>query len=263
MRAVARWLLLAAIFCAGPLAHAGRSCETRPPLAANVQRSMVLAQAVARRLDESSAQVVMLARAGQDLRRYGQRYSHMGIAYRETVEGRSVWRVVHKLNACGSAYASVYRQGLGQFFMDDPFEYEAAIVALAPALQAKLLPIVADNRRVSRLHTDAYSVVAYPWAQTYQQSNQWAIETLANAAEPTATTRAAAQDWLRLHDYRPATLHLDAFTRLGARITATNVAFDDHPNAKRFSGRIETVTVDSVFAWLQRTGMGSAPLVVR
>ena len=264
MRAGARRLLLAAaLSCASPLAHAGRSCEARAPLAANLQRSMVLAQGVARRLDESSAQVVMLARVGQDLRRYGQRYSHMGIAYRETVEGRTAWRVVHKLNGCGSAYASVYRQGLGEFFMDDPFEYEAAIVALAPELQAKLLPILRDNYRVSSLHTGAYSVVAYPWAQTYQQSNQWAIETMAMAAEPAATSRAAAQAWLRRHDYRPATLHLDAFTRLGARMTAANVAFDDHPNEKRFSGRIETVTVDSVFAWLQRTGMGSAPLVVR
>jgi hypothetical protein len=39
-------------------------------------------------------------------------------------------------------------------------------------------------------------------------------------------------------------------------MTAANVAFDDHPNDKRFSGRIETVTVDSVFAWLQRSGHG-------
>jgi hypothetical protein len=52
-------------------------------------------------------------------------------------------------------------------------------------------------------------------------------------------------------------------TRLGARLTAANVAFDDHPNAKRFSDRIETVTVDSVFVWLERSGLGSAPLVIR
>jgi hypothetical protein len=167
-----------------PLAHAGRSCEARAPLAANVQRSMLLAEAVAKRLDESSARVVMIARAGQDLRRYGLRYSHMGIAYRDTVEGRPAWRVVHKLNGCGSAHASVYRQGLGEFFLDDPFEYEAAIVALAPQLQAKLLPILGDNRRVSSLHDAAYSVVAYPWAQTYQQSNQWAIETMAWRRSP-------------------------------------------------------------------------------
>ena len=44
-------------------------------------------------------------------------------------------------------------------------------------------------------------------------------------------------------------------TRLGARISAANVAFDDHPNEKRFADRIETVTVDSVFSWMERSGL--------
>lgn len=35
------------------------------------------------------------------------------------------------------------------------------------------------------------------------------------------------------------------------------IRFDDHPNAKRFSDRIETVTVDSVLDWLARTGQGT------
>jgi hypothetical protein len=52
-------------------------------------------------------------------------------------------------------------------------------------------------------------------------------------------------------------------TRLGARASAANVAFEDHPNEKRFADRIETVTVDSVFEWLQRAGLGSAPVILR
>jgi len=60
-----------------------------------------------------------------------------------------------------------------------------------------------------------------------------------------------------------APLKLGPLTRLGARATAANVAFDDHPSDKRFSDRIETVTVDSVFAWLQRSGLGGAPVAVR
>jgi hypothetical protein len=50
---------------------------------------------------------------------------------------------------------------------------------------------------------------------------------------------------------------------LGARMTMANVAFDDHPASLRFTGRIRTVTVDSVFAWLQRSGLGVGELVVR
>lgn len=50
------------------------------------------------------------------------------------------------------------------------------------------------------------------------------------------------------------------------RLTAANVAFDDHPNDKRFSVRIETVTVDSVFAWLPRAQLaapGQTPTIVK
>jgi len=126
-----------------------------------------------------------------------------------------------------------------------------------------LLPVLRDNAQAATLHTPAYSMVAYPWSTTYQQSNQWAIETLAGALDPAASTRARAQAWLQLHDYRPTVLHLDAFTRLGARMTKANVAFDDHPNAKRFSDHIETVSVDSVFDWLQRVELASAPVEIR
>jgi len=240
------------------LAHAGRSCEPKLPTATNVQRAMTLAERTAASLNASGAQVVVLGRIGQDLSKYGQRYSHLGFAYRDG----AVWRVAHKLNHCGRAHAAVYRQGLGEFFLDDLHRFEAGVVVLAPAVQARLLPVLQDNARLARLHTPAYSMVAYPWAETYQQSNQWAIETLAMSQEPAATTRERAQAWLKLQGYEPATLRLTAFTRLGARMTAANVAFDDHPNHKRFSDRIETVTVDSVFVWLQRSGLGAAPHVI-
>jgi hypothetical protein len=249
-------LLLAAFATS---AHAGRSCEARAPSATSVQRGMALAERTARALDATQADVVFIARAGQNLSRYGLRYSHMGFAYRDG----SVWRVVHKLNQCGSDQADLYRQGLGEFFNDDPYQYVAAIAVPNAALQAPLLALLKDNTRVAQLHEPQYNLVAYPWAQRYQQSNQWVVETLALSQEPAASSREKAQAWLRFKGYEPTTLKLDAITRLGARITAANVAFDDHPNEKRFSDRIETITVDSVFDWLQRAGLAAAPVVQR
>jgi hypothetical protein len=183
----------------------------------------------------------------------------MGLVYREA----GAWRVVHKLNRCATAEASIYRQGLGEFFLDDMVEYQAGIVVFAPEVQERLLPALADNGQLVRMHTRAYSMVAYPWSVRYQQSNQWLLETLAMTQDPAASTRERAQAWLQLHDYRPATLHLSAFTRLGARITAANIAFDDHPPQQRYSDRIDTVTVDSVFAWLERSGLGAPAYTVR
>jgi len=257
---VARAGVAATLALVAATAHAGRSCENRPPKVDSVQRAMLLAEHTASRLDRSGAQVVALARVGQNLAEYGVRYSHFGLAYRDD-QGR--WRVVHKLNQCGTARSAVYRQGLGEFFLDDLYEYEAAIVIPTPDVQAHLLPVVRDNARLAQLNTPAYSMVAYPWAQTYQQSNQWALETLAMAQDPAAATRERAQAWLKLQGYTPTTLHIGPLKRLGGRMTAANIAFDDHPNEKRFTDRIETVTVDSVFAWLNRSGLGGTVEVIR
>ena len=92
-------------------------------------------------------------------------------------------------------------------------------------------------------------------------SNQWAIETLALAMDPSAQTRSQAQDWLQRARYEPTTLTLRPLTRLGGRVSSANVAFDDHPDSKRFADKIETVTADSVFAWLEREQL-AGPLVV-
>jgi hypothetical protein len=241
----------AALVACAP-AHAGRSCEIKPPSTQAVERGLELARKASEALEGSGAQVVLLARAGQDLGKYGLRYSHMGFAYREA-PGR--WRVVHELNHCGSADSAIYRQGLGEFFLDDPWRYEAAWVVPTPEIQESLLPLLRDDRRATAMHEPHYNVVAYPWSRRYQQSNQWAIETLAAAVEPGVGSRERAQAWLKFKGYEPTALRIGAMTRLGARLTAANVAFDDHPNDKRFSDRIETVTVDSAFRWLRGAGM--------
>lgn len=264
MKAAAlRWLLaLWLVVTAAAPAFAGRPCEAQPMEAAAVEKGMALAVRTARALDDSGAQVLLLARAGQDLGKYGLRWSHLGFVYRDDSRQPAVWRVLHKLNHCGSDSAALYRQGLGEFFMDTPFRYEAAFVVLTPQLQAQLLPLLKDNARVAQLNEPRYNMLAYPWSVMYQQSNQWVTETLALAADG-ASTREQAQAWLQREGYVPTTLTLGPLTRLGARMTAANVSFDDHPNAKRFSDRIETTTVDSMFAWLPRAGLGKPPVTVR
>jgi hypothetical protein len=227
---------------------------------------MALAEATSRALDRTGAQVVVLARAGQDLSRYRLQWSHIGFAYRSGDGAGSHWRVVHKLNHCGTADGAVYRQGLGEFFLDRPHRYEAAYIVLTPEVQAHLLPLLQSNRDVARWHEPRYSMLAYPWALKYQQSNQWLIETLAGALDPIAARgsqpREQAQVWLNSKGYEPHVLRLGALTRLGARVGMAHVAFDDHPNHKRYADRIETVTADSVFEWLTRSGLGEGTLKI-
>lgn len=245
-------------------AHAGRSCDARPLTAQTITQGMALAQRTSDALDvefaRSGARVVVLGRAGQDLSKYRLRYSHLGWAYK-TTEGP--WRVLHKLNQCGAATGALYRQGLGEFFLDDLWRIEAVWAVPVLALQEPLYAVLTDPQRSVRLNTRAYSLVSYPWSTRYQQSNQWALETLSSAAEPSVTNREQAQAWLKFKGYQPSVLRLGALTRLGARVSSANVAFDDHPNDKRYADRIETVTVDSVLDWLPKAGLASAAQSLR
>lgn len=259
MRRALTALALAAAVVAAPAAHAGRPCEPWRPGVHDVVQALDLATRTAKALDATGAKVVVIARAGQDLSRWRLRYSHLGWAVK-TPQG---WRIVHKLNHCGSARADLYRQGLAEFFMDDLHDPVAAFAVPTAAVQAALVPLLTDDFRASQLHEPAYNMVAYPWAQRYQQSNQWALETLALALEPGAGNRARAQAWLRFKGYEPTVLRIPALTRLGARVGSAHIAFDDHPNALRYADHIETVTVDSVFAWLERAQLAGRVQTVR
>lgn len=236
-------------------AHAGRSCEDKPLTPQSLQKGLDLAQRTSQALDaeyaKNGTRVVLLARVGQDLSKYDLHYSHYGWAYR-TTEGP--WRVAHKLNECGTAGGHVYRQGLGEFFLDDLWRYEAGVQVPTPAVQQALWTFLTQPQTVLRLQHEPYSMVSYAWGQRYQQSNQWATETLAAAMEPaTVQRREQAQAWLQFKGYEPGVLVIRALSRLGGRVTAANIAFDDHPNDKRYASRIETVTVESVTQWLQRS----------
>lgn len=261
-------------------ALAGRDCDARPADLESVRRGLALAASTMAALDASASSVVVIARAGQDLSRHGLRWSHIGFAYRidppatgaasasvsaSAASGPALphWRVIHKLNTCGTGMAAVYRQGLAEFFNDDPERYEAALLPLSQEIAGRILPVLLSGPAALALDEPSYSMVAYPWAQRYQQSNQWAIETLAFALDPDAKDRIGAQRWLEAQGYRPTVLKLPTLQRLGARMTRNNVAFDDHPAGQRFAGRIATITADSVMDWLVSRGLGTAPTIVR
>jgi hypothetical protein len=132
-------------------ALAGQNCEARRPTLDSIRRDLALAASVARQLDDMTqrdgTRVVFIGRAGQDLSRYGLRYSHLGIAYRDdaALEGRGAWRVVHKLNECGSSRSTLHRQGLAEFFGDGLYLHEAGVVALKPAIATRIIGQLKDD----------------------------------------------------------------------------------------------------------------------
>lgn len=258
-----RRLILPLLLCLSmpPPAQAGRPCEAAAPEPARVVKAMELAQQVRLALDAAGAEVALIARVGQDLSQYHLRYSHLGLAWRDHPAGR--WLLVHELNHCGSADSALYNEGLGNFFLDDMFAYETQIVLPDAATQASLARLLATPTP-RRLHEARYNMLSYAFSTAYQNSNQWVLETYAAAAAGAGAveTRAEAQAWLKQAGFAPITLALPAPVRLGARMLRANVAFDDHPLARRMAGRIDTVTVEAVTRFILRRDPAARALVL-
>ena len=244
-------LVNAMLFAAITPAEAGRSCEQRAPTAEVLSKSLDLAVKTRSALDATGAEVALVARVGRDLSKYGLRFSHFGVAWRDHPDGR--WSVVHKLNECESSRSAIYAEGLGNFFSDDLFAYEAWVLVPREEIQRRLARTLARDSGVA-FHRPIYSLVSYPFSTKYQNSNAWALELLASALDEgdTVTDGASAQTWLKANGYEPTRFPLGPLTRLGGRVFRANIAFDDHPPSLRWTNRIDTVTVESVFAFALR-----------
>jgi hypothetical protein len=246
-RRIAR-LACALLLAAALPAHAGQVCRDEPLRIDEVRRSLDLAQHTFAALDASGASVAIIARAGQDLGKYGLEYSHMGIVVRDHAAGR--WTVVHELNTCGTADSDLFVEGVGNFFLTDLYRYRAQIHQ--------------GGRTARRLHEPHYNMLSYVYSTRYQNSNQWVLETLAAASAPPGAveTRAEAQSWLKGQGYRVPTVEIPAVTRLGARMFRANVAFDDHPFDRRMAGQIDTVTTDAIVNFVRGRDPQARVLVV-
>lgn len=252
-----RTLLALSLACAmAGAAHAGQHCENKPLSVDEVERSLDLAQRSMQKLDDSGAQVAIIARAGQDLSKYGLRYSHVGLAWRDHPAGR--WVVVQLLNDCGTANSALYNDGLGNFFLSGLFQYKSQLIVPSPEVQERLVQVLA-SRTPMRLHEPKYSMLSYAWSTRYQNSNQWALETLAaaSAAPGKVKTRAEAQKWLGEAGFHPAGIDIGLGSRVGARLFRANVAFDDHPAGPRIRGHFDTVTVDEIEKFVRSYDRGA------
>lgn len=232
-------------------AWAGRPCTEFRPGPETIQKALTLAERTRTALEQSGAEVALIARAGQDLSKYNLRYSHFGIVVKEHSAGR--WIVLHELNHCASQESAIYAEGLGNFFLDDMFAYETLVVVPGAETRQRLVKFLSTDKPLA-LHALPYNMLAYAYSTRYQNSNQWGLEVFAAAVahDGPLSDRRQAQGWLKANGYRPITVHIDSVTRLGARMFRANVAFDDHPFDRRMAGQIDTVTVDSVFRFVEQ-----------
>lgn len=243
--------LLAASLFTTQVALAGRNCAEVAVGAQETQQAFEAAYRLQKLLDTGTQKVVIIARRGQHLDKYGITYSHAAFAVRDA-DGKG-WSVFHDLNLCGGGTSQLYEQGLAEFFADDLVDNEIALAIPEPWPQDRLLELFQSREERMRMHHASYSAVAYPFSTKYQNSNGWLVETYARAAsEELLIDRAAAQKWLQKQQYAPSVLNLGIGTRLGGRLFKANVAFDDHPDELRWNNRITVNTADDVMRFVAR-----------
>lgn len=259
----------ARIFCLAALllalhqgVFAGQTCSDVPPRPESVRMAFSSARALSAALDKAQPQVVLVARVGQDLSKYGLRHSHLGFVLKDPSSEQ--WRVMHLLNACGTADSAIWREGLANFFLDDLFSYESLMIIPSAEAQIQILAKLADPSQYLALFTPHYNMLAYPFATQYENSNQWVLELLTKvySGKIEIDSREKSQQWLKLMGYEPTTLDLGPMARLGGRMFRANVAFDDHPNERRFTDQIDIVTVVSMTRFLKKIDPATTLVVV-
>lgn len=232
-----------------PDALAGQSCGQSDLDPTELMQALELAEQTRQRLIQANASSAIIARVGQDLSGYGLRYSHLGLVYQTSL---GQYQVLHELNECGTARSGLYREGLGNFLLDDVFAFEILLLLPPPAIQPKLQQMLMSEQALTAHQAD-YNMMAYPFDLTYQNSNQWGLELLATLLSPTPlANRAAVQRWLQQQNYQPGVIEVDPVSRLGASMFRANVSFTEHPLKQRLQGRYQVVTVESVQAFLQQ-----------
>jgi len=256
------WLLLMYVLFAAPL-HAQNDpqtsrCKPRYP-SPHMQAAMYdLVAITADTLDEfPEVKLLIAARSGQDLSRYGLRHSHVAFFLRDENTGR--WQVIHLLNLCKSATSALYREGLVNFIGESAAQPAGLRLGIpTPPLQNAIAQLLAEPAQQARaLHQSRYNAIAYPWGTQYQNSNQWILEVTAAAlAQITDGTvldnRHASTMWLKENGYMPSRLAIGLGKRIGARFFVKNATTRDHPRRERRGGHFLVVTVESIFDFLHQ-----------
>ncbi len=242
---------LALVFCM-PV-FAGTQCTEKTASPRAIATAAESAQRVLQQLEKNNAPVVMLARHGTDLDKYGLHYSHVGFVVRDHRDGR--WTVVHLLNQCGSQRADIYAQGLVNFFLDDLQSQDARIVWLKPELAERLSLMLNSNAATSVFDPD-YNVIARYDSRQYQNSTAWILDMLSAAQLPATAypKRASAQALEKAQGFQPDVISIAYSQRILGGLFSANTVFTDHSVGARLSGEYKVVTVRSIFRHLQQLG---------
>lgn len=263
------WLLAAAGLLVATAARADllRHCAAPPALdAVQHDRLFRFAAVVREALDQSGQRLALIARAGTDLRRFDQVYSHAGISLRASPN--TPWSVRQLYYDCDVGQPRLFDQGLPGFLLGgaDPALGHIVLLLLPEAAARPLEAAALDARQAQQVLGGVYSANAHAFSTRYQNCNQWVAELLAQAwgglpaprpADGPAAARAQAQQWLRQQGYVPTriTVHNPLVTLAAAVMPWLHT--DDHPPAAVQAQQFDISMPTSIEAFVQRQVPGA------
>lgn len=196
-------------------------------------RLLRLAERIEAELAADGGSLAIVARAGQDLERFGLRYSHAGISLRESPQ--AAWAVRQLYYACDERRPRLFDQGLAGFVVGmDQADRGFVSIVLPPAPAADALARRALDREAAlRLLAGTYSANAHVFGLRYQNCNQWLAELMGSAwgaVTPGPGERGRIQDWLREAGYAGQAVALGSPFMLLAGLLVPLLHLDDHPD---------------------------------
>jgi hypothetical protein len=235
-RTAASASLAAALAFAPVAAHAGslQFCDRgRDTTAAQKDTLLQFAALAKNELAASGSDVALVGRSGIDLQRFGARYSHEGVALKDSANGP--WSVRQLYYACDEHKPRIFDQGMAGFLFgtDDPENGWISMVFLPSGDAGPVHDAALDDASAVRVLGATYSANAYPFSTRYENCNQWVMELLASAwggLDPAAAdARGQAQAWLQEAGYTPQTFEVPVHAFVWLVGFFSLLHNDDHP----------------------------------
>ena len=251
---------VALVLSAAPVAAAPlRVCDEPAELDVDAQDTLFrFADVIRSTLGESGAALALVARSGLDLRRFGQRYSHGGIALRDSPN--APWSVRQLYYDCAERRPRLFDEGIAGFVSgsgDPTLRYFSVVLlprAEAPRVEEPLAEAAIDRRRALGLLGATYSANAYAYGRTYQNCNQWVAELIGVAwggLPDGPDVRDRAQAWLRDAGYAPTVFEVRNPLFIAAAAALPHLHVSDHPEADLAAGRFRISMPDGIAGFVR------------
>lgn len=223
-----------------------------PPVRDAVQQDRFLqwAQRIRDDLDQQGAEVVLLARAGMDLGRFGVRYTHAALAWPHHESGP--WAVRQLYFDCDAGVPQLFDQGLAAFLMgaDDPDGGYVMALPLKGEAAAQLLATVTDREQAKALLASEYQANASLGDPETQNCNQWVAELLATVwSGVNEPTRAAARQGMMALGWEPSTVSLPNRLWLWASAWWPHLGWRGQREADLDAGQLRVTLPEDLARW--------------